>query len=100
MALPYSFGPAGFEPAPPKERMSSFNARKTLWATSSFSMETSTSPAELSALGSHKESCRTSRSSWFAVQCAGDALRGFVQQRLFTSLALIATLAGLGALAL
>ena len=62
------------------------------WDTASFGLPAETSPVELSALGEHLDSCRLgARAS--TLQCAAQAVQGFVAARLVTSVAAVALVA-------
>ena len=68
------------------------------WATSSLDAAADTSPMELSALGAHVDRCNGSRGRWFGLQCAADALVGFLAPRLVTTLVVVILVFGVGSL--
>ncbi len=70
------------------------------WSTASFGDSTETSPMELSALGEHLDLCKEKRSRWFAVQCVGEALNGFITARFVTTLVVATLLIGVALLVL
>ena len=57
------------------------NQTPPFWSTASFGDSTDTSPMELSALGEHLDVCKGTSSRWFALQCVGEALHGFITAR-------------------
>lgn len=69
------------------------------WSTSSFGHTADTSPAELSALGAHLQTCHGVSGRWFALQCGGEAVRRFLAARVVTTLVVAAALIGCAALA-
>lgn len=64
------------------------------WATSSFGHTADTSPAELSALGEHLQTCHGVSGRLFALQCGGEAVRRFLAGRVVTTLVVAAVLIG------
>ena len=52
-------------------------------------------PADLSALGVHIDRCNGSRSRWFSLACAGDALHSFVAGHFITTLLIAGSVIGL-----
>jgi hypothetical protein len=61
-----------------------------LWSTSAFGESAETSPLELSVLGAHLALCRGANGRLFPLQCLGEAMHGFVVQRLVTTLVVVA----------
>jgi hypothetical protein len=70
----------------------------TCWSTASFGEPADTSPLELAALGEHLDLCRGSNGRLFALQCAAEAMNGFVTARFVTTLVVVALLTGVSAL--
>lgn len=70
------------------------------WSTASFGDAADTSPTELSALGEHLDLCRGARGRLFALQCAVQAMHGFVAARFVTTLVVVTLLIGVGSLVL
>jgi len=70
------------------------------WSTASFGDTVDTSPMELSALGEHLDLCKGSHGRWFAVQCVGEALNGFIAARFVTTLVVATFLIGATAMVL
>lgn len=70
------------------------------WSTASFGDAADTSPMELSALGEHLDLCRGARGRLFALQCAVQAMHGFVAARFVTTLVVVSLLIGVGSLVL
>ena len=70
------------------------------WATATFADTAATSPIELSALGAHVDRCIDSRGRWFKLQCAADAVLGFVTRRVVTTMVVVTVAFGIGALVL
>lgn len=70
------------------------------WSTASFGDAADTSPMELSALGEHLDLCRGARGRLFALQCAVQAMHGFVAARFVTTLVVVTLLIGVGSLVL
>ncbi len=68
------------------------------WSTASFGDSTDTSPMELSALGEHLDACKGTSSRWFAVQCVGEAMHGFISSRFVTTLVVATLLIGVSSL--
>lgn len=68
------------------------------WATASVADAPDTTPGELSALGAHVDRCNGSRSRLFGLQCAGDALRGFIAPRFVTTAVILAVVIGVATL--
>lgn len=56
------------------------------WATAAAGQPSRIRPAELQALGDHLAHCRARSGRWFALQCGGEALHGFLASRLVTTL--------------
>lgn len=70
------------------------------WSTMSFGGTADTSPMELSSLGDHLGICKSPNGHWFALHCAGEAMRGFVASRFVTTVVAVALLIGIASLAL
>jgi hypothetical protein len=68
------------------------------WATASFPDTADTTPMELSALGAHVDRCNGSRGRMFRLQCAVDAMVGFVAPRFVTTVVIVALVFGVGSL--
>lgn len=68
------------------------------WSTVSFGGAADTSPIELSSLGDHLGICKSPNGHWFAMHCAGEAMRGFVASRFVTTVVAIALLIGIASL--
>ena len=68
------------------------------WATASHADAARSQPVELDSLGAHLKRCIGSRGRWFDVECAGEALHGFIAPRLVTTLTVAAVLIALGSL--
>ena len=68
------------------------------WSTASFGDSTDTSPMELSALGEHLDLCKGTNDRWFALQCVGEALNGFIAPRFVTTLVVATLLIGVTSL--
>ena len=72
------------------------------WATSSLEAgangDVDTSPGELSALGAHVDRCNGSRGRMFRLQCAADAMIGFVAPRFVTTAVIVALAFGVASL--
>jgi len=68
------------------------------WATRSFSGADDTATTDLSALGAHYQRCNGCKGRWFSVQCAVEAVHGFVGPRFVTTLFAASTLILLSAL--
>ena len=64
------------------------------WSTASFGDTPDTSPMELSELGDHLGRCKRSRGRMFSLQCAGEAMHGFVASRFVTTLVVAALILG------
>ncbi|MEO7128791.1 MAG: hypothetical protein ABI040_08015 [Rhodoferax sp.] len=70
------------------------------WSTSSFGDVPSTSPMELSALGTHLEQCNGARGHTFPLRCAAQAINRWVALRLLTTSVVVVMLIGVGSLLL
>lgn len=70
------------------------------WTTASIADATDTAPMELRELGAHVSRCNGSRSRWFALRCAADAVHDFVAPRFVTTLFIASAVIGLAAFAL
>lgn len=70
------------------------------WTTASIADAADTAPMELRELGDHVSQCNGSRSRWFALHCATEAVHDFVAPRFVTTLVIAAAVIGLIALAL
>jgi len=70
------------------------NQTPPFWSTASFGDSTDTSPMELSALGEHLDVCKGTNSRWFALQCVGEAMNGFIATRFVTTLVVATLLIG------
>jgi hypothetical protein len=70
------------------------------WATASFPDTAETTPMELSALGAHVDRCNGSRGRMFRLQCAVDAMIGFVAPRFVTTAVIVALVFGVASLIL
>jgi len=70
------------------------------WSTASFGDGADTSPLDLSVLGDHLDLCKGSHGRLFALQCAAEAMNGFVATRFVTTLAVVALLIGVSTLVL
>ena len=68
------------------------------WATASFADTTDTTPMELSALGAHVDRCNGSRGRLFRLQCAADAMIGFIAPRFVTTIIIVALVFGVASL--
>ncbi len=68
------------------------------WATASFADSTDSMPIELSALGAHVDRCNGSRGRMFRLQCAADAMIGFVAPRFVTTAVIVALVFGVASL--
>jgi hypothetical protein len=68
------------------------------WATASFADTADTTPMELSALGAHVDRCNGSRGRMFRLQCAADAMIGFVAPRFVTTAVIVALVFGVASL--
>ena len=68
------------------------------WATASIADAADTTPMELSALGEHVDSCNGSRGRMFRLQCAADAMIGFVAPRFVTTAVIVALVFGVASL--
>ena len=66
------------------------------WRTGSFTESTETSPMELSILGEHLNGCKGSHRHLLALHGAAERVHGFVATRFVTTLAIVATLIGIG----
>ena len=66
------------------------------WRTGSFTESTETLPMELSILGEHLNGCKGSHRHLLALHRAGELVHGFVATRFVTTLAIVATLIGIG----
>lgn len=80
--------------------MKSTLTRTSPWATAAYSHSTETSPMELSALVTHIDRCVGARGRLFELQCAADAVQGFVAPRLVTTALAVAIALGITALLL
>lgn len=74
--------------------------RTSPWATAAYSHSTKTSSMELSALVSHIDRCIGARGRLFELQCAADAVQGFVAPRIVTTALAFAIALGIIALLL
>jgi len=72
--------------------------RRRPWATASIADAADTTPMELSALGEHVDSCNGSRGRMFRLQCAADAMIGFVAPRFVTTAVIVALVFGVASL--
>lgn len=70
------------------------------WRTSALGHAADTSPAELSDLGAHLRRCRGPNGLRCSLQCGTEAAHHFVAGRTVTTLAAVALLVALAALAL
>lgn len=68
------------------------------WATASFADTADTTPMELSALGAHVDRCNGSRGRMFRLQCAADAMIGFIAPRFVTTAVIVALVFGVASL--
>ena len=68
------------------------------WATASFADRADTTPMEISALGAHVDRCNGSRGRMFRLQCAADAMIGFVAPRFVTTAVIVALVFGVASL--
>ena len=68
------------------------------WATASIADTADTTPMELSALGAHVDRCNGSRGRWFRIQCAADAMIGFLAPRFVTTTIIVALVFGVASL--
>ncbi len=68
------------------------------WSTASFGETADTSPMELSELGEHLDSCKGTHRRLIALQCAGEALHGFITARFVTTLVVVTSLIGVTSL--
>ena len=68
------------------------------WATASARDTADTTPMELSALGAHVDRCNGSRGPWFRLQCAADAMIGFLAPRFVTTAVIVALVFGVASL--
>ncbi len=73
---------------------------RPFWATSAIDGDADTSPMDLCALGAHVDRCNGLRGPMFGLQCAADALSGFIAPRIVTTLVAIAIVIGVGSLIL
>jgi hypothetical protein len=80
--------------------MQSQAALSPRWTTASIADAADSAPMELRELGAHVTRCNGSRSRWFAVRCAADAVHDFVAPRFITTLVIAGAVIGLTALAL
>lgn len=62
------------------------------WSTASFGDAADTSPADLSALGSHLHLCQCDTGRWFALRCMTERMTGFATARFITTLVVVALL--------
>ncbi|MBC7954596.1 MAG: hypothetical protein H7Y33_01830 [Cytophagales bacterium] len=74
------------------------NQAPPFWSTASFGDTADTSPMELSALGEHLDVCKGAHSRWFALQCIGEAMNGFIAARFVTTLVVATVLIGVTAM--
>jgi hypothetical protein len=65
------------------------------WSTTCYDDNSETSPMELSALGEHLNVCKGTQGSLHGLQCAAEAMHGFVVTRFVTTLVVVALLIGL-----
>ena len=70
------------------------------WSTASFGDTTDTLPAELSELGEHMDSCKSTHGRWFALRCTGEVLNRFIAARFVTTVVVATVLIGGAALVL
>lgn len=68
------------------------------WATASFADAADTTPMEISALEAHVDRCNGSRGRMFRLQCAADAMIGFVAPRFVTTAVIVALAFGVASL--
>ena len=68
------------------------------WATASIADTADTTPMELSALGAHVDRCNGSRGRMFRLQCAAEAMIGFVAPRFVTTAVIVALVFGVASL--
>ena len=74
-------------------------ARAVLWATSAIDRRTAdTTPMDISALGAHVDRCNGLRGPMFGLQCAADALSGFLAPRIRDHAVVVAIVIGVGSL--
>ncbi len=83
--------------SPTVARPADLTARRP-WATASFADTADTTPMELSALGAHVDRCNGSRGRLFRLQCAVDAMIGFVAPRFVTTTIVVALVFGVASL--
>lgn len=69
------------------------------WSTASYGDAADTSPGELSALGEHLHLCKGSHGRLFALQCAVQAVHGFIAPRIVTLVVVLALLVAATSLA-
>jgi len=65
------------------------------WHTASAGTFPETSPGELTALGEHASECEKQRGRLFSVQCAFDTLEALMAARFWTTMLVVASLAGI-----
>jgi hypothetical protein len=70
------------------------------WTTAAFTDSVDTSPMELRALGAHVSRCNTSRSRWFQLRCAVDAVHDVIAPRIMTTLVVATAVIGTAVLVL
>lgn len=80
--------------------MHSHAATSPRWTTASIADAADTSPMELRELVEHVSRCNDSRSRWFALRCAADAVHDFIAPRFVTTLLIACAAIGLAALVL
>lgn len=69
------------------------------WSTAAAGRASRPPVADLQLLGEHLVLCRARSGRWFALQCGGEALRGFLAARLVTTLLIgLLLAAGIGLL--
>ena len=70
------------------------------WSTASFGDTTDTTPADLSDLGAHMDSCKDAHGRLFALRCIAEALNSFIAPRFMTTLVVVTLLIGATSLVL
>lgn len=78
--------------------MSTSALDQTRWATASHAEPARSQSLEVDSLGAHLKRCVGSRGRWFDVECAGEAVHGFIAPRVVTTLIVAALFIAVGSL--
>jgi hypothetical protein len=78
--------------------MTNHGSTPPFWSTASFADSDEPFADDLQLLGQHLCLCKRPNGRWFAMQCMGQSVNGFVKAHLITSLIAVSMVAGLASL--